>query len=78
MLCTAEKAECEMGKLVQSTHAHVPFSMSPGGDAARAGLTVEVLRRKKSSTRRRRSRPQPALYTGRFLERMLVFKASHL
>ena len=64
-----------MGKLVQSAHAHVPFSMSPGGDAARAGLTVEVLRRKKSSTRRRRSRPQPALYTGRFLERMLVFKA---
>ena len=77
MLCAAEKAECEMGKLVQSAHAHVPFSVSGRGEA-RAGLTVEVLRRKKSSTRRRRSRPQPALYTGRFLERMRVFKACPL
>ena len=63
-----------MGKLVQSAHVHVPFSMSGRGVAARAGLTVEVLRRRKSSTRRRRSRPQPALYTGRLLEQMLVFK----
>ena len=62
-----------MSKLVQSAHVHAPFSTSAGGDAASAGLTVEVLRRRKSSTRRRRSRPLPALYIGKSLVGMLAF-----